>query len=214
VKLTAPEFLLSRIVAPALPTLRKMHPDLSLDLRGDFSSADLIRGETDIALRFDRPANEAIVARRVGSLAVVLCASRDYLARAGAPAGGRLTGHELLILDGPLGRIPAMGWLLSELHHVKVAMRASEVGPVIAAARAGAGIACIPANALTDDTGLVPVSPGVVGRCDIFLATHRDLRKRARVRTVFDFIVRLLGQHATGLSGGARVQQAEDAIEA
>ena len=201
VTLAAPPFLLSRIVAPALLTLRSMHPELSIDLRAEFAELDLVRGEADIALRFDRPANEALVARRVGSLAVALCASPDYLARAGTPADGNLAGHELLVLDGPLGRIAAMGWLLSQLHTVRIAMRSTDVEPVLAAARAGAGIACLPAIAITEDSGLVPVAPGVVGRCDMFLATHRDLRERARVRTVFDFVVLLMGHEAAALGG-------------
>jgi DNA-binding transcriptional LysR family regulator len=159
-------------------------------------------------LRFDRPASEAVVARRVGSLAVVLCASPDYLSRAGTPTGGNLAGHELLVLEGPLGRIPAMGWLLSQIYEVRVAVRASEIEPILAAARGGAGIACLPA-VVVGDSGLVPIAPGIVGRCDMYLATHRDLRARARVRTVYDFIVRLLGNHAAEL-GGADIPAALD----
>jgi DNA-binding transcriptional LysR family regulator len=215
VKLAGPEFILSTIIAPALATLRTMHPDLSLDLHTEFSGIDLIRGEADIVLRFDRPASEAVVARKVGTLAVVLCASPDYLARAGVPAGGNLAGHELLVLEGPLGRIPAMGWLLSQIYDVRVAMRASDLAPLLAAARAGAGIACLPAIAVTAGSGLVAVPPGVVGRCDIFLATHRDLRTRARVRTVFDFVVRLIGNNAADLSGaGIETLAAEGRVEA
>jgi DNA-binding transcriptional LysR family regulator len=102
-----------------------------------------------------------------------------------------------------------MGWLLSQIYEVRVAMRANEIEPIAAAARAGAGIACLPAILATEDSGLVPVAPGVVGRCDMYLATHRDLRTRARVRTVYDFVVRLLGNSAAEL-GGAGVPAVTD----
>ncbi len=200
VTLAAPAFLISAVIAPVLPTLRAMHPDLGLDLRAEFNELDLVRGETDIALRFERPSSEAVVARKVGSLAVALCAAPSYLERAGTPLAGDLAGHELLVLEGPLGRIPAMGWLLSQLYDVRVAMHSSAIEPLVAAARAGAGIACLPA-VIVRQAALVPIAPGIVGRCDMFLATHRDLRSRARVRTVFDFVVRVLGNNAAELSG-------------
>ena len=93
-------------------------------------------------------------------------------------------------------------------------MRASEIGPILAAARGGAGIACLPAIAVGPDSGLVPIAPGIVGRCDMYLATHRDLRTRARVRTVYDFVVRLMGNNAAELGGAGIPAVLDGRVEA
>ena len=202
VRLAAPEFLLEHIVAPAIPALRKLYPGLTLDLLTDHASLDMARGEADVAIRFRRPVNDALVARRVGTAAVGLFAARSYLEARGAPPGGDLTGHDVLLLEGAFLQMPAMGWLLPQMGNVRVAARCNEVVPLLRAVRAGAGIACLPVIAAHGDEALAAVPPGIVGRCDVYLATHRDLRGRARVRAVFDFIVRLFGQKAALLSGG------------
>src|SRR5207248_1396881 len=72
-----------------------------------------------------------------------------------------------------------------------------------AAARAGAGIAYLPTIAAFGEPDLVPLAPGIIGKPEIFLITHRDLRRRARVRVAFDFIVRLCTEQAAALAGRA-----------
>ena len=203
VKVASPEFLLDHVIAPALPLLRALHPQLALELRTDHDALDLTRGEADIALRFVRPTHEAVVARRIGSVAVALFASSDYLARRGIPQAGDLVGHDLLILIGTLGRIPAMGWLWAHLGRSDVVMQCDEIAPLVAAVRAGAGIACLPVVAVAGMAEMIPIAPGIVGRLNIFLATHRDLRERARVRSAFDFITRLFAQRSAVLTGAA-----------
>jgi DNA-binding transcriptional LysR family regulator len=200
VKLAGPQFLIEAVIAPAIPTLRELYPGLELDLRTDHDSLDLARGEADIALRYVRPANEALVARRIGSVGVGLFASDAYVARRGMP-GANFAGHDLLLLEGPIGNLPAMGWLFGQMQDANIPLRSDDVSSLAAGLCSGAGIACIPAIAVDGLAGIVPVPPGIVGRFDIYLATHRDLRERARVRSVYDFVVRLFSQRAASLSG-------------
>ncbi len=213
VRVAAPQFLIDQIIAPAVAAFRVTHPALELDLPVDHDSLDLARAEADIAIRFARPANDAVLARRIGSVAIGLFASAGYCDQRGAPSDGDLAGHDLLLLDGPLGALPCMGWPLAHVASARVVLRSNEVGPLVAAASAGAGIACIPAVAALGVTDLMTLPPGVVGRADIFLATHRDLRERARVKTAFDFLVRLFTQRAGDISGtaiAARLAPVED----
>ena len=206
VKVAAPAFLLDHLIAPAIPLLRALHPHLTIELRDDNDSLDLTRGETDIALRILRPANEAVVARRIGAVAVALYGSADYLSRRGTPQAGDLDGHDLLILEGALGQVPAMGWLWAHLDSAKVPLRCHEIATLLAAVKAGGGIACLPVLVAEGMPDLVAIEPGVVGRFDVFLATHRDLRDRARVRSAFDFITRLFGQRSAILNGASVVR--------
>lgn len=197
----APLFLIESVIAPALPTVRAAYPALDVELRADFESLDLARADADIALRFSRPANDAVIARRAGSIAIGLFASETYSRGRGMPQGGDLQGHDLLLLDGPLGHLPCMGWPLAQLSGARVVLRSDEPGPLVAAAAAGAGIACVPVVAAIAAPNLHALSPGIVGRAEIYLATHRDLRTRARVKSVFDLLARLFTQRAADLTG-------------
>ena len=202
VRLAAPEFLITHVLAPAMGNFHTAFPSLEVALRTDFDSLDLMRGEAELALRFVRPANEAIVARRVGSVAVGLFASKTYLGQQGNPKAGNFNRHRLLLPEGQMASLPFMGWVLAQLTGVKVPLRCNEVAPLLAAAKQGLGIACLPVVAAIDEPSLQMIEPGVVGRGDIYLATHRDLRKRTRVRSVFDFVAKTCALRAGDLNGG------------
>lgn len=207
VRIAAPHFLIEHVVAPALPVVRASYPALDVELKVDFDSLDLARADADIALRFSRPAHESIVARRAGSVAIGLFASDAYLRERGLPSNGNLAGHDLLLLDGQLGHLPCMGWPLAQLGSASVALKSDEPGPLVAAAVAGTGIACVPVIAALASPTLRVLAPGIVGRADIFLATHRDLRSRARVKSVFDMLARVFTRRAADLNGASLTDQ-------
>jgi DNA-binding transcriptional LysR family regulator len=82
------------VVIPALPELRRAHPDVTLELRADTRSLDLSRREADIALRLTRSKEATLVARRYGAVRVGLYASRPCLA-ASCCGSTRLCRHNL-----------------------------------------------------------------------------------------------------------------------
>jgi DNA-binding transcriptional LysR family regulator len=93
-------------VAPALAPLLADAPGLRLRLLVDDAMIDLIDARIDLAVRVGRLADSTWVARRLGELEVILCASPGYLARHGAPATPReLPAHQWLALgrDAPAG---------------------------------------------------------------------------------------------------------------
>ena len=200
---TVPEFFAVKVLVPALPRLRAAHPGLTIEMRVGHGFLNLARGEADIALRNRRPEHNSLVSRRVGTVAIGLYASRGYAEARGLPRGDDYAGHDLVLFDESLAGMPGAAWLEARIAGARIAMRSNEILPLLAAARAGAGIACLPAIAAFGEPDLVPVAPGIIGRPDIFLITHRDLRRRARVRIAFDFIVRLCTEQAAALAGTA-----------
>jgi DNA-binding transcriptional LysR family regulator len=203
VTVTVPEFSAVKVLLPALPRLRAAHPGLTIELRIGHGFLNLARGEADIALRNRRPDHNSLVSRRVGTVAIGLFASRAYVNERGAPAAEAYAGHDFILFDESLAGMPGVGWIEDRLAGARVALRSNEILPLLAAARAGAGIAYLPAIAAFDEPDLMPVAPGIIGRPDIFLITHRELRRRARVRVAFDFIVRLCTERAPALQGAS-----------
>ena len=213
VTVTVPEFFAVKVLAPALPRLRKTHPGISVEVSTGHGFLNLARGEADIALRNRRPDHNTLVARRVGTVAIGLFAAPRYLAERGRPDGD-FTGHDLVLFDESLAGMPGYQWMEERTGTAHVALRSNEILPLLAAARAGLGIAFLPVVAAHGESDLEPVAPGIVGLPEIFLITHRDLRRRARVRVVFDFIVRLCSEQAAILSGKAIADRFGDRLPA
>jgi DNA-binding transcriptional LysR family regulator len=202
VTVTVPEFFAVKVLIPALPRLRAVHPGITVAVTSGHGFLNLARGEADIALRNRRPEHQSLVARRVGTVGIGLFAARSYLDKQGAPDGD-FTGHDMILFDETLAGMPGADRVEAMASTARVALRSNEILPLVAAARAGLGVACLPAVAAHGEPDLVPVAPGIVGRPEIFLITHSDLRHRARVRAVFDFIARICTENAAVLSGKA-----------
>ena len=73
-------------IAPALAPLLAEAPQLRLRLLVDDAMIDLIDARIDVAIRIGRLADSSWVARRLCDFETILCASPEYLARAGTPA--------------------------------------------------------------------------------------------------------------------------------
>jgi len=86
-------------LAPALAPLLAEAPQLRLRLLVDDAMIDLIDARIDVAIRVGRLADSSWVARRLCDFDTILCASPDYLARAGTPATPQqLPAHQWLAL--------------------------------------------------------------------------------------------------------------------
>ncbi|THF61243.1 LysR family transcriptional regulator [Pseudothauera rhizosphaerae] len=72
-------------VAPLLPEITAVHPELEIELILTDHIVDLVGDNIDLALRMTRLPPEDAVARRIVSLRRVICAAPAYLARHGVP---------------------------------------------------------------------------------------------------------------------------------
>ena len=203
VSVALPEFYAVKLLAPALTRFHAAYPAITLDVRTGHGFLNLARGEADIACRNRRPEHNTLVARRVGYGAKALYASRGYLEKHGPPKDGDFAGHSLLLFDETLAGFPGSDWVEARLKGAHVVMRTNEIMPLLTAAKEGAGPAFLPALATRGEPDLRPVWPGILSMTDCFVVTRRDSRQQARVRAVFDFIVRLCTECAGDLSGAA-----------
>jgi len=92
---------LSRVLAPVLDR----YPALKLHLVAEDERSDLVGQRIDLALRFGRLPDSNWVARKLGSMQMVLCASPSYIARCGQPSGPQDASgvHSLVGLDTGAG---------------------------------------------------------------------------------------------------------------
>jgi LysR family transcriptional regulator for bpeEF and oprC len=78
--------LANRLLIPALPTFFERYPDIELDLGSGDRPVDLIEEGVDCAIRGGNLGDSSLIARRVGVLEFVNCASPAYLHKHGRPA--------------------------------------------------------------------------------------------------------------------------------
>src|SRR5262249_9510014 len=187
VRVTATEFVVSEVLAPALPQLWRRDPRAKVDLIVAANVVSLAQREADVAVRMAQPVGESLVARRLPAVRLRLYASRASLAGR-APASLDLARERLLLYDDTYGRIPETAWLDGTPSSRAGCMRTGSTRALLRAAAAGAGIALLPAVFASRDNALIELpAPRPIPPRTPWLVVHRDLRGARPVRVVRDW---------------------------
>lgn len=184
VRVSAPPALTSWLLAPRLqPALHRL-PGIELDLRGEARETDLMRRESDIALRYNRPTASGLAVRGLATVAYRLCASEAYLAQR-APEQWEFIGYDEL-----LQHTPQHLWLEKIRGERRYCLRSNDLGTLYQAAVAGCGVAVLPDY--FPFAGLVEIaSPACPVKRRLWIVMHEDVRRAAPVRAVADEIIAL-----------------------
>lgn len=203
VRITASHIVGNEVLPAILADLQAAYPRIAVELALSNRNQDLLRGDADIAVRMARPAQNALIAKKIGQLEIGLYAHRRYLARRGTPQRmADLPGHALIGYDCE----DSYARVLEKKTGIKFsrdmfAFRSDSDVAQLAALRAGLGIGVCQRGIAGRDDNLLPVLHGeVTVTLDIWLAMHRDLRSNRRIRLVFDELARQLTAYA-GNSG-------------
>ncbi|WP_207101487.1 LysR family transcriptional regulator [Paracoccus shandongensis] len=197
VRVAVSEFVGQEVLPPMLARLRTRHSSLVLEVAASNSSADLTRQEADLALRMHRPTGEALVARKLGEVALGFFAHRDYLAARGVPQElADLAFHDLIGPDRSASDRRLAEAVLPAPVLARIVLRTDSHPGQLAAARAGLGIAVVQRPVGLADPNLRSVLPELVlAHLPLWLVTHRDLLDIPRVRAVFDHLAKDIGQY-------------------
>ncbi|MRI54111.1 LysR family transcriptional regulator [Methylobacterium sp. DB1607] len=187
-----------REIAPALAAFSAAHPALTIELGLNDRRVDLIEEGWDLAVRIGALADSGLIARRLASSRLVVCAAPAYLDRHGTPRRPEeLKGHDCLgytLSD-------ASGWRFGDqVYPVSGTLRAPNGAALVAAAVAGLGLVYQPtflvAEALRAGT-LVALDLGAP--CPT-LAIHALMppgRRPAKTRAFVDYLAeRFAGEPA------------------
>jgi LysR family transcriptional regulator for bpeEF and oprC len=74
-----------RLIVPALPRFIQQNPELTVQMSMNDRVLDLVQEGIDMALRVGTLSDSSLIARRVGNLRGVVCASPEFIARVGEP---------------------------------------------------------------------------------------------------------------------------------
>ena len=98
---TAPIMFGKLHVAPIVHEFLGVYPDVTVRLVLADNMVDLIENHVDVALRIGHLPDSSLIAKRVGHIRWVICASPDYLERRGSPiTPAALADHDCIAFEG------------------------------------------------------------------------------------------------------------------
>ena len=173
--------LFQMLMAPIFGAFSKRYPDIRITLNFTRDFSDLSKREADIAFRFSNNPPESLVGVRITNCAQSIYASPEYVDANSSPRSRHWIGKK----DG--ARNPS--WVrnssepFAEIKHNVLDNLAKQHMAV-----QGMGMTILPCFLGDQDTGLVRLPPAMVfpGR-DLWILTHEDIRKTARVRSLLEF---------------------------
>ncbi len=192
VRVDAPERLAHLNLIPRLPEFFETYPDIQVRVGSHDRFVDLVGEGIDCAIRVGELRDSGLVARRIGQMEQVNCASAAYLAKHGAPASLADLQHHFAVkfFSSQTGR--DLDWEYHEdgVDHT-VAMRAlvsvSSTEAYVASCRAGLGLIQAPRygmETLIASGELVEVLPKWRPRAlpvSVVYSHNRQLSPRVRV---------------------------------
>lgn len=196
--------LARHLVIPQLPGFLAAHPGLEIELSGTDRRVDLVREGFDCVLRVGPLDDNTLVARPLGNMEVVSCASPAYLAARGMPTNlADLSGHAMVHYVTALGQRPSGFEYFDGAQYVCLPMQGAVTvnsgDGYNAAALAGLGIIQAPRlgvrQALHEGLLLeiLPQWPAEPMPVTLLYAQRRHLP--ARVRAFMDWVAALLQPH-------------------
>lgn len=197
VRITTVDMLAQGLLPRHLLAFRRAYPGIEIELTVGNATLNLTRREADVALRVGNQPPETLVGRRVGRLAFAIYGASDAGETREPLAEQSWIGFDAE--HAPLVR--AFAGFLPDAHP---AFRVNSVAAAIAAARAGLGLATLPCAVADLDPDLTRIAPLPESfTLDLWLLTHEDLRRTARIRAFLDFMAETLAQEAPLLEGAA-----------
>jgi DNA-binding transcriptional LysR family regulator len=189
-RVTCSETLAYRLLTAELARFAELHPGIVVELVVDNRQLDLSRREADVALRATRPAQGDLFGRKLASMAWAVYGAPAYLARRGAPATLDELGRHRIVGWGETALpVRAAAWLAETVPAAAVAYRTSSLVNQLTAAREGVGLAALPCYLADPEPGLRRVLGPVPELArELWLITHRDLRRTARVRAFMESV--------------------------
>lgn len=186
VRVTAVPMLVNQLLVPRLADLLARFPSLEIEAIADSRNLSLSRRETDIALRFARPAEGVSgLCRKIGELAFSVYAA----------SGADPTTLSWITYEDRFRHHPQARWVDSHVKAEDLArLRINDAEGLAQAVRSGLGLGVLPDFMGLRDPALRRVSETPVLQRDLWLLVHADLRPLPRIAAVLDWLADLPAQ--------------------
>ncbi|WP_068109268.1 LysR family transcriptional regulator [Tropicimonas marinistellae] len=198
VRLSVPDFIGVEVVPPMLGALRQAHPGLRIELSLTNAVEDVLGQEVDLAIRMMRPAQDALVARKIADIPLGFFAAESYLRRQGKPTTvAELANHDIIGPDRSRPDLMLVEALAIGITRPNLVLRTDNHPAQAAAVRAGLGIGVLQVPVGARDPNLRRVLPDFVPvMLETWIVTHENLRHVPRIRATLDSLTEAFNAYA------------------
>lgn len=190
VRISTTDTLLSGLLAPEVARFRQLEPDITLVISVSNEVSNLSLREADIAIRPASSPDDHLIGRKLGRIRQAVYAHRRLdLGNEPAPP------WKALPWVGPSPSMPygqLHAWMRKVDCAEKCICRMDSVLAMYAAVRSGIGVAVLPCYLADRHINLARIGNPIDDvAVDLWLLTHPDLRRTARVRATLDHFGKL-----------------------
>lgn len=194
VRVTTTDTLLSGLLSPLFAAFRRAYPEIALEVSVSNTVFDLSKREADVAIRPSSSPPGTLIGRQIGTIAQAIYATPAWRAR-----GDDL---EWIGPDPKMGYRSLEQWMCAQGADARCAYRVDTLLGLLAAAREGLGAAVLPCYLVDGDRDLVRIGGRIDALAtDLWMLTHPDLRKTARIRAFSSFVAASIDTLQARLAG-------------
>ncbi len=200
VRATTTDTLFVGLLSPILADFRNAYPDISLEIAISNELFSLSKREADVAVRPSMAPPETLVGRKVGTIAQAIYGRKDLIAENAIDLDIRTV--EWVRPDERMAYRILDRWMTEQELDEHCKYRVDSLLGMLAAARDGAGLAVLPCYLADSDERLVRIGEAIPAlSTDLWLLTHPDLRKTARILAFSDFVADAVKDSSARLAG-------------
>jgi molybdate transport repressor ModE-like protein len=199
VRITTTDSIARSLLPAMLRSCRLRYPEIQLEVVLSGEMYDLSKRDADIAIRPSVKPPDHLIGKRIGKLGFAVYGENGYLKSKGE-ADWR--SHDWITLDGTQSHHRVLKWLASIQPLDQIGVVFNTFAGVAAACINGLGLAVLPCFMGDVESELVRVAD-VPENCSsqLWLLTHPDLHRTARVKAVFHLLQEELAAKAALLAG-------------
>ena len=185
-RVTTTDTLFLHLLMPLLAGFIRRYPGIQLEAQIASTSLNISRREADIAIRSTPSPPETLVGRHICDVVTAIYGAEAYL---DSTKARDLSEYDWLAPDDSLAHLPSARWLARAYPQARVVLRCNTLVGLLEAAKAGLGIAALPCFMGSAHRTLRRLTaPNPEFTVGLWLLTHADLRRTARVRAFMQYM--------------------------
>lgn len=175
---------------PLMGAFRKIAPNIQLEVVVSNDMSDLKRREADIAIRYQRPSQPDLIAKKLGDEVVHLYGQKDYVESFGNRSPSEVENLSLVGFDQSdqmKSYLRELGWPIKD-EHFSVLCKNQMVQFQLM--KQGKVLAFLPDHIAAQHSDILPAFTQQFEpiQLEAWLVCHRELHTNRKVRVVFDFL--------------------------
>lgn len=190
VRITASVAASALLLPPIIAQIRRLEPQIAIDLVPSDTTRNLLYREADIAVRMYRPTQLALITQHIGDIALGVFAAKTYLAERGAPqSAADLLTHDFVGYDASNEIIEGFRAAGITVDRDFFKTRCDDNIAYWELVRAGCGIGFAQAGVGRGDPLVSEINLGFpLPVLPVWLTAHEAMRQTPRIRRVWDLL--------------------------